>query len=71
MSAKWTKEKPTESGRYLYRFDAESPVFIIHLYDCYEDAYCGLRALLLDHPNKADDMMGEWSERMGNAQEIT
>ncbi len=66
----WREEKPDEAGRYLYRFDEESPVFMLHLYSCWEDNYCGLRALSLDDANKVDDMVGEFSQRLGNVKNI-
>lgn len=56
----WTEEKSEEAGKYLYRFNEESPVVLLQLYFEYNAPGAPLTAL--NYYYEVKDLVGQWSE---------
>ena len=65
LKINWTQKKSEQPGKYLYRLDENSPVFLLELFDVYEANSCLLCVLGYDFD--VDEMVGEWSEEIKEA----
>ncbi len=59
MKIEWTDKKPEFDGKYLYRFDKNSPVLLLELYTEYDAPDCPLMVLKYDY--EVADLQGQWS----------